>query len=104
MVYIAEAHASDMWQMQSNVKEKVLFKNPTTDAEREQVAGSCIRNLHIAFPALLDSMANNVERDYTGWPDRLYLIGTDGCVRYKSEAGPFGFSPANLDRAIQQLP
>ncbi len=103
MVYIAEAHASDMWQMQSNVKEKVLFKNPTTNQEREQVADSCIRNLHIAFPALLDSVANNVERDYTGWPDRLYLVGSDGCVKYKSAAGPFGFSPADLEQAIQHL-
>ena len=92
-----------MWQMQSNVTEKVLFTNPTTDAEREQVAGSCIRNLHIAFPALLDSIANKVERDYTGWPDRLYLIGRDGKVRYKSAAGPFGFSPADLEQAIQHL-
>ncbi len=102
MVYIAEAHASDMWQMQSNVRDNVLFKNPTTDAERQQVAGSCIRNLHIEFPALLDSVANNVERDYTGWPDRLYLIGADGRVRYKSEPGPFGFSPKLLEQAIQQ--
>lgn len=104
MVYIAEAHASDMWQMQSNVREKVLFTNPTTDVERERVADSCIRNLHIQFPALLDSVANHVEREYTGWPDRLYLIGKDGHIRYKSAPGPFGFSPDDLGRAIQQLP
>lgn len=104
MVYIAEAHASDMWQMQSNVHDKVLFTNPTTDAERERVAESCIRNLHIKFPALLDSVANTVEREYTGWPDRLYLIGKDGRVCYKSAPGPFGFSPDNLARAIQHLP
>lgn len=96
VVYIAEAHASDMWQMQSNVKEGVIFRNPTTDAEREQVANSCVRKLHIAFPALLDSVENRVEKAYTGWPDRLYLIGVDGHVQYKSEPGPFGFSPDNL--------
>lgn len=103
VVYIAEAHASDMWQMQSNVRDHVLYVNPTTDQERKQVADSCIRNLHITFPALLDSIANKVEHDYTGWPDRLYLIGTDGRVRYKSAPGPFGFSPALLEDAIARL-
>ncbi len=104
VVYIAEAHASDMWQMQSNVKDRVIFRSPTTETEREQVANSCIRNLHIAFPALIDSMANVVEKEYTGWPDRLYLIGGDGKVVYKSQAGPFGFSPALLQKALESLP
>lgn len=103
MVYIAEAHASDMWQMQSNVRDRVIFRSPTTETEREQVANSCIRNLHIAFPALIDSMENRVEKDYTGWPDRLYLINADGRVAYKSEAGPFGFSPALLEAAIVKI-
>ncbi len=100
MVYIQEAHASDMWQMQSNVKEGVIFRNPTTNAERERVADSCVRNLHIAFPALLDSIENRVDKAYTGWPDRLYLIGSDGRIRYKSEAGPFGFAPDDLAREL----
>ena len=86
--------------MQSNVKEGVLFRNPTTTAEREQVAGSCIRKLHIAIPALIDSIDNHVEQEYTGWPDRLYLIGTDGRVRFKSQAGPFGFNPKGLAAAL----
>jgi hypothetical protein len=92
-----------MWQMQSNVRDNVIFRNPKTDAEREQVANSCIRNLHIAFPALLDSVENKVEQEYAGWPDRLYLIGTDGRVRYKSEAGPFGFSPARLEASLESI-
>ena len=100
MVYIAEAHASDMWQMPSNVRDGVIFRNPTTDGEREQVAGACVRKLHIAFPALLDSVENRVEQAYTGWPDRLYLIGADGRIRYKSEPGPFGFSPDKLAAAL----
>lgn len=100
MVYITEAHASDMWQMQSNVRDGVIFRNPTTNTEREQVATSCVRKLHIAFPALLDSVENRVEKDYTGWPDRLYLVGVDGRIRYKSEAGPFGFAPDKLAKEL----
>ena len=101
IVYIDEAHPSDIWQMQSNVKEGVLFRNPTTNAEREKVASSCVRKLHIAIPALIDSMDNPVEQEYTGWPDRLYLIGIDGRLRFKSEAGPFGFDPKRLAGALR---
>jgi type I thyroxine 5'-deiodinase len=86
--------------MQSNVKEGVLFRNPTTYAEREQVANSCVRKLHVAFPALIDSTDNQVEKAYTGWPDRLYLVGADGSVRFKSAAGPFGFLPKTLEAAL----
>jgi Iodothyronine deiodinase len=88
--------------MQSNVKEGVLFRNPKTSFEREQVANSCVRKLHIGFPALIDSIDNHVEKAYTGWPDRLFLVGADGKIRFKSEAGPFGFLPKNLEAALSQ--
>ena len=90
-----------MWQMQSNIKAGVVFKAPTTDADRENLADSCIRNLHISMPALVDSMANQVEQAWTGWPDRIYLIGKDGRIRYKSEPGPFGFKPDLLATALK---
>ena len=71
VVYIAEAHPSDIWQMQSNVRDHVIFKNPITSEERQNVAASCVRKLHIRIPALIDGIDNQVERQYTAWPDRL---------------------------------
>ena len=59
-----------------------------------------MRKLHIAFPALIDSIDNHVEKAYTGWPDRLFLVGPDQKIRFKSEAGPFGFLPKNLEAAL----
>ncbi len=90
--------------MQSNVKEGVLFRNPTSEAERFGVANACVRKLGIHFPALVDGINNQVETAYTGWPDRLYLIGQGGRVLYKSKPGPFGFHPEELAKAMQQLP
>jgi type I thyroxine 5'-deiodinase len=86
--------------MRSNVREGVVFRNPRTDGERFQVAESCVRNLGIHFPALIDGVDNTVERLYTGWPDRLFLIDRDGRVVYKSAPGPFGFEPSNLEAAL----
>ena len=102
-VYIEEAHPSDIWQMRSNVREGVVFRNPQSDDERTQVAGSCVRTLGIRFPALIDGIDNTVERLYTGWPDRLYLIGRDGRVVYKSKPGPFGFDAALLEAALKTV-
>jgi len=90
-----------MWQMQSNIKDGVIFTAPTSEADRENLAESCIRNLHISMPALVDSMSNQVEKTWTGWPDRIYLIGQDGSIRYKSEPGPFGFEPDQLASALK---
>jgi len=103
-VYILEAHPTDVWQMESNVKDKVLFASPKNEEEREYVAGACVRKLGIKFPAVIDGFDNTTEKAYTGWPDRLYLIGSDGKVLYKSKPGPFGFKPEQLEAAIKKLP
>ena len=87
--------------MQSNVKDKVMFASPRNESERFSVAGACVRRLNIKFPALVDGFDDRVESAYTGWPDRLYLIGQGGRVLYKSAAGPFGFHPEDLASAIR---
>ncbi len=102
-VYILEAHPSDVWQMQSNLKDQVVFASPKNEEERAFVAGACVRKLGIKFPAVLDGFDNTVERAYTGWPDRLYLIGWQGKVPYRRQSGPFGFHPDDLRAAIVKL-
>jgi hypothetical protein len=93
VVYITEAHPSDVWQMQSNIKDKVVFASPATEEERAAVAGTCVRKLGIEIPAVLDEFGNSTEQAYTGWPDRIYLIDSQGRIAYKSQPGPFGFKP-----------
>lgn len=90
-----------MWQMQSNVRDGVLFSSPKNETERAFIAGACVRKLGIKFPAMIDSFENQAESAYTGWPDRLYLIGHGGRILYKSKPGPFGFHPADLAGAIK---
>ena len=104
MVYITEAHPSDVWQMQSNIKDKIVFASPKNEEERAFLAGACVRKLGLKFPAVLDEFGNSTERAYTGWPDRIYLINSQGRVAYKSKAGPFGFKPDELAAALSRLP
>jgi hypothetical protein len=103
VVYITEAHPSDVWQMQSNVRDKVVFASPKNEEERIFIAGACVRKLGIKFPAVLDEFGNSTERAYTGWPDRLYLIDTNGRVVFKSKPGPFGFEPDQLSAALKTV-
>lgn len=103
MVYIEEAHPTDLWQLPSNVRDGVLFAAPRSDEERTEIAATCVVRLAVKIPSLLDRIDNEVERAYTAWPDRLYVIGADGRVRYKSPPGPFGFSTGALEEALRQL-
>ena len=102
-MYIDEAHPTNLWQVSSNVSDGVLFDRPDTAEERLDIANMCVVRLAVKIPALLDGIDNRTERAYTGWPDRLYVIGTDGRVRYKSGAGPFGFSTKDLETALKAL-
>lgn len=101
-VYILEAHPSDIWQMQSNIKDKVVYASPRSEDERSGVANACVRKLGIKFPALLDGFSNTAEQAYTGWPDRIYLIDVHGRVAFKSKPGPFGFHADELEAALKQ--
>jgi peroxiredoxin len=103
VVYITEAHPSDVWQMESNIKDKVVFASPRSENERAVVAGSCVRKLGIEIPAVLDEFGNSTESAYTAWPDRLFLIDAAGRVAYKSRPGPFGFKSDELKAAIAKV-
>jgi len=89
-----------VWQLPVNEKQQVVFASPKDMSERTTVAESCVRKLNIQIPALLDNFENSTETAYTGWPDRLYVIGRDGKVVYKSKPGPFGFHPADMKAAL----
>ena len=100
VVYITEAHPSDVWQMQSNIRDNVIFASPRNEEERASIAGACVRKLGIKFPAVLDEFGNSTEQAYTGWPDRIYLVDPAGRIAYKSKPGPFGFKPDQLAEAL----
>lgn len=103
IVYIQEAHPIDGWQMPVNVKEDVLVATTRTNEDRCEVAGSCVTDLGIEIPALVDGTDNRVDDAYAGWPDRLYVIDRDGRIALKSAPGPFGFEPARVDSVLARI-
>ncbi|MBI3208962.1 MAG: deiodinase [Candidatus Solibacter usitatus] len=102
LVYIREAHATDGWQLPVNERQEVLLPIAKSQDEKEDHATACVRKLNIEFPAVVDNMDNTTELNYSAWPDRLYLVGKDGRITYKSGPGPQGFKPPELEAAIRK--
>lgn len=100
LVYIQEAHASDGWQVGVNEEQGVVYEQPKSAEEREAVAEACVLHLNISIPTLIDEMSNTVDRAYAALPDRLYLVGADGRILYKSGPRRWGFKPDELEAAI----
>lgn len=103
VVYVREAHPEDGWQVPANTRNGVVFKEPKTTSEREEVASACAADLKITIPILLDGMDNKVEAAYAGWPDRIYVIGIDGKIAYRGQPGPAGFKPAEAEEALRKI-
>jgi len=83
-----------------DVGSRRVWRSRTRSGAPRDVATTCILRLAVKIPALLDGIDNGIERAYTGWPDRLYIIGTDGRIHYKSAPGPFGFSTEALEALL----
>ena len=95
-VYIREAHPTDEWQMDENVKEGVLFAQATTHTERTTVATACRKALELTMPVIVDGIDDRVDNAYAGWPERIFAVDAAGRVAYAAKQGPWGFKPDEL--------
>ncbi|MBI4563759.1 MAG: deiodinase [Planctomycetes bacterium] len=103
VVYIREAHPVDGWRVPQNDRQGIEVDEPVTEKEREDVASKCARALKLSIPFLIDDMKNTAQQAYAGWPDRLYVIDTEGKVAYRGDPGPRGFKPAEAEAALKKL-
>ena len=102
-VYIREAHAEGEDQVIRNLDENVIFEQPETADERAEVAAACMLRYNFSFPMLLDGMDNDAEHKYQSWPDRLYIIGSDGKIAYRGGMGPLYFNVDEFEQELNKL-
>jgi hypothetical protein len=102
LVYIREAHPEDGWIIAENRRSGISVLDPQTDRERREVASACAANLRLDMQTVVDGVDNAVASAYGGWPDRLYLVRSDGRIAFRGGEGPFGFKPDELERAIER--
>ena len=102
-VYIAEAHATDGWQMQSNLDDDVLLANHTTIEERFAAAREGVARLGLTMPVLVDAMDDAVSNAFAAWPERIYVVDVDGRIAFVGGPGPFEFDPEAAAAALDEL-
>jgi hypothetical protein len=98
VIYIREAHPLDGWDLGSENR----LRDPQTLAERRQVADQCEQALQYGIRTYVDEMNDEVMTAYAAWPERLYLVDTQGRLVYASGLGPWGFKPSELKEAIDK--
>lgn len=92
-VYIAEAHATDEWQLPANLDDDVLVAQHTTLEERLAAARDGVQRLRLTMPVLVDGMDDAVSEAFAAWPERLYVVERGGRIAYAGGPGPFEFDP-----------
>ena len=91
MVYIREAHSTDGWSVEESGWS--IIRDARDDEERRAAAAQTCTMLELPFPVVVDGMDDEVAQRWSGWPERLFVIGADGRVAYVGEQGPWGFWP-----------
>ena len=103
IVYIREAHPHDGWRVPNNLIEDIIFNEPTTDAERTEVASACQIAMDLDMPMLVDGIDNDVDNKYVGLPMRLFLVDADGKVAYAGDKGPFGWDDEAFEETLKKV-
>ncbi len=99
-VYVKEARPTDGSQSPDNVREGILYADPTTLDERAEVAAACMLRYNFSFPMVLDDMTNAIDAKYVAMPERLYVLDAAGQVTWKCGLGPHYFDPDGFEAAI----
>lgn len=99
LIYTKEAHASDS----SRPNSSVSIKQHTSIEERAKAAQSCIGDLKITIPTLIDDMQDSVGNAYSGHPDRLFIINSEGVIAYRGDKGPHGFDAEAMKKSLDTM-
>jgi hypothetical protein len=96
-VYVKEAHPEDEWQMTSNEKESVCYKQPRSLEDRVAIANDFVKRFQYRVPLAIDPIDNPANAAYAAWPERLYIVDETGVIVYKGKPGPFGYHPEEVE-------
>ncbi len=100
MVYVREAHPSDGKVSRENERVGIEVLTAQNEEDRAETAKTCGTELKMTMPFLLDDMNDTAEKAYDGWPDRIFVVDTEGKIAYRGAQGPKGFKP---DEAVEVL-
>jgi tetratricopeptide (TPR) repeat protein len=101
LVYIREAHTGETWESARNARDGVRVQPAANIAEKREHASYCMRQLHLAFPAVVDGMDGAVEKAYAAWPSLAVIVGKDGRVIYSTRLTELDYRAEHMQSAIE---
>uniref|UniRef100_A0A6B2LUR9 Iodothyronine deiodinase n=1 Tax=Arcella intermedia TaxID=1963864 RepID=A0A6B2LUR9_9EUKA len=99
MVYIAEAHASDIWPL----GKQVCITNHKSIEERRSAAKRMVEEFGFEIPILLDTMSDEFDKQYAVWPERYYCVKDGKMHMIGKPTHEFGYDRGTLYRLIDSF-
>ena len=93
IIYIREAHAADSRRPVEYAVEQGITEHKDL-SDRCATAEILYKKKSLTIPCLIDSMDDATNSAYQGWPDRIFVVRSDGRIAVSADRGPFGFAPA----------
>ena len=98
VVYIKEAHPGSIVEVptaEGGTELQVVGRTAGSD-DRLANLRKVMKLTRLTMPSVIDDDEGSVQRAYTAWPDRLYVVGQDGKIGFKGGPGPSGFRVPEL--------
>ena len=89
-MYLREAHPKGGWE----IGNWSVVEDSTSLLGRQEVAAQCCSQLDFEFPTVVDTMDDRTAIEWSGWPERLFVVSKSGRVVYTGDMGPYGFNPS----------
>jgi tetratricopeptide (TPR) repeat protein len=102
LVYIREAHGSTGWQSTRNQRDHIDMPDAADITGKRQHAAYCTRKLNMKFPAVVDGMDGNVERAYSAWPSRAFVLDKEGRILYRTRLTELDFHASEMEAAVRK--
>jgi hypothetical protein len=107
VVYIREAHPAPREQAAADAGWKaigdVVFSQPETFEHRRKLAETACTFWDMPIPTLVDTIDPSVGQTYESWPNRIYVIDTEGTIVYRGPKGPMGVTPREGEKHLRSL-
>ena len=91
LVYIREAHSTDGWKVDASGWS--IIADATSLNERRATAAQTCGIHQFQFPIVVDTMDDAVAVRWSAWPERLFVVSSEGNIVYVGQQGPWGFWP-----------
>ncbi len=107
LIYIREAHPAQAGQKAEDAGwkavEGTVFTQPKTFEERRKLAETACTFWELPIPTLVDTLEPSIGEMYQAWPNRLYLIDTEGRIVYRGMQGPQGVNVREGEIQLRKL-